>query len=809
MSLAEQPPSFLSESTDRREGGTNTSSQGGVETQTFESFSYDDGIVRMFLAATILWAIVATVAGLLVGLLLVLPNLWQGLDPRIGAMLSFGRLRPLHTNAAIFAFAGNTIFAAVYYSTQRLCKCRMWSDLLGRLHFWGWQAIIVAAAITLPLGITQSKEYAELEWPIDIAIAVVWLFFFGGNFLMTLWNRRERHMYVALWFYIATIVTVTVLHVFNNLVVPIGLGKSYSVYAGVQDALMQWWYGHNAVAFFLTTPFLGLMYYFLPKAAERPVFSYKLSIIHFWSLVFIYIWAGPHHLHYTALPEWASTFGMIFSLMLWMPSWGGMINGLLTLRGAWNKVTTDPILKFFVVGITFYGMSTFEGPLLSVKSVNALSHYTDWTIAHVHSGALGWNGFMAFGMIYWMLPRLYQTKLWSKKLAEWHFWLGTIGILLYIIPIYMAGITQGLMWRAMNNQGQLQYPDFVETVQTIVPYWWARLLGGGLYVAGVLMLAVNAFMTWTGRPSKYEVPVYSAPRLGKTYQDSPLPKSKLEGVPVTDLAVTIDKVAKMDWHRRWERLPIRFTILTTIAVLVASLFEAVPMFLIRSNVPTIASVKPYTPLELAGRDVYISEGCYNCHSQMIRPMVAETQRYGEYSKAGEFIYDHPFQWGSRRIGPDLAREGGKQSSFWHWTHFEDPYKTSPGSIMPSYKHLLKERLNFGLIPDRVWAANYLGAPYDRELTESVEMAKAQAEQVAADIIAQGGTVSFEGELIKDSTAIALIAYLQRMGKDLFAPAPSAEPAAAPEDGSAPPADEPSKETTTNTVAVATSAGDKE
>ena len=808
MSLAEQPPSFLSETTDRKAGGTSPSSQGGVETQTFESFSYDDGIVRMFLAATILWAIVATVAGLLVGLLLVLPNLWQGLDPRIGSMLSFGRLRPLHTNAAIFAFAGNAIFAAVYYSTQRLCKCRMWSDLLSRLHFWGWQAIIVAAAVTLPMGITQSKEYAELEWPIDLAIAVVWLVFFGGNFLMTLWNRRERHMYVALWFYIATIVTVTVLHVFNNLVVPIGLGKSYSVYAGVQDALMQWWYGHNAVAFFLTTPFLGLMYYFLPKAAERPVFSYKLSIIHFWSLVFIYIWAGPHHLHYTALPEWASTFGMLFSLMLWMPSWGGMINGLLTLRGAWNKVTTDPILKFFVVGITFYGMSTFEGPMLSVKSINALSHYTDWTIAHVHSGALGWNGFMAFGMIYWMLPRLFQTKLWSKKLAEWHFWLGTIGILLYIIPIYMAGITQGLMWRAMDELGRLQYPDFVETVQTIVPYWWARLLGGGLYVAGVLMLAVNAFMTWTGRPSKYDVPVYSAPRLGKTHQDAPFPKSQLEGVPVADLAVTVDKVGKMDWHRRWERLPIRFTILTTIAVLVASLFEAIPMFLIRSNVPTIASIKPYTPLELAGRDVYISEGCYNCHSQMIRPMVAETQRYGEYSKAGEFIYDHPFQWGSRRIGPDLAREGGKQSSFWHWTHFEDPYKSSPGSVMPSYKHLLKERLNFGLIPDRVWAANYLGAPYDRELTDSVEMAKAQAEQIAADIIAQGGTVSFEGQLIKDSTAIALIAYLQRMGKDLFAPAPAAEPATAPADGSAPPADDPSKETT-NTVAVATSAGDKE
>jgi cytochrome c oxidase cbb3-type subunit I/II len=765
MSLAEQPSPTPMDSANRSAGGLQISS----EVQAMESFSYDDSIVRMFLTATIVWGIVGTLAGLLVAVLLVVPNLFQGVDPTISSWLSFARLRPLHTNAAIFAFAGNAIFAAVYYSTQRLCKCRMWSDLLGRMHFWGWQAIIVAAAVTLPLGITQSKEYAELEWPVDLAIAVVWLGFFGGNFLMTLWNRRERHMYVALWFYIATIVTVTVLHVFNNLVVPIGLGKSYSVYAGVQDALMQWWYGHNAVAFFLTTPFLGLMYYFLPKAAERPVFSYKLSIIHFWSLVFIYIWAGPHHLHYTALPEWASTFGMLFSLMLWMPSWGGMINGLLTLRGAWNKVTSDPILKFFVVGLTFYGMSTFEGPMLSIKSVNALSHYTDWTIAHVHSGALGWNGFMTFGMIYWLMPRLFQTKLWSKSMAEWHFWIGTIGILLYVIPIYVAGITQGLMWRAMDDLGRLEYPDFVETVQTIVPYWWARILGGSLYVVGLGMLALNALMTWMGRPAKYDVPVYSAPRLSKVYVDRPIPASSLQGKPVVDAAVKIDKISAMDWHRRWERLPIRFTILTTIAVIVASLFEAVPMFLIRSNVPTIASIKPYTPLELAGRDVYVSEGCYNCHSQMIRPMVAETQRYGEYSKAGEFIYDHPFQWGSRRIGPDLAREGGKQSSFWHWSHFEDPHKLSPGSIMPSYKHLLTEKLNFNEIPARVQAAKFLGAPYARELTDSVQMATAQAEQIAADIIAQGGQVKYQGTMIKDSTAIALIAYLQRVGKDLFAP----------------------------------------
>ena len=385
---------------------------------------------------------------------------------------------------------------------------------------------------------------------------------------------------------------------------------------------------------------------------------------------------------------------------------------------------------------------------------------------------------MTFGMIYWLLPRLYQTKLWSKSMAEWHFWLGTIGILLYIVPIYAAGITQGLMWRAMDDLGRMQYPNFIETVQSIIPFWWARVFGGGLYVVGIFMLAINATMTWLNRPGKYEIQVFSAPRLMGGYQDAPIPKSRLEGVPVLEAAVTIDRVVKMDWHRRWERLPLRFTVLTTLAVIVASLFEIIPTFLIRSNVPTIASVKPYTPLELAGRDIYVSEGCYNCHSQMIRPMIAETQRYGEYSKAGEFIYDRPFQWGSRRIGPDLAREGGRQSSFWHWEHLNNPEQRSPGSVMPSYRHLLFERLNFGEIQKRIQAVHFLGAPYGQELTDAEAMAHKQAEAVAAEIIAQGGTVSFEGKLIKDATAIALIAYLQRLGKDLFrveTPAPAAVP----------------------------------
>ena len=741
------------------------------ETLPPDQFSYDDKIVRMFVAATIVWALVGTLAGLFVAILLVMPSLTAGME-----WLSFGRLRPLHTNAAIFAFAGNAIFAAVYYSTQRLCKARMWSDTLSQLHFWGWQLIIVAAAITLPLGLTQGREYAELEWPIDLLIAVVWLFIFGGNFLMTLIHRRERHMYVALWFYIATIVTVALLHVFNNLVIPAGWFKGYSVYAGVQDAFMQWWYGHNAVAFFLTTPFLGLMYYFLPKAAERPVFSYRLSIIHFWSLVFIYIWAGPHHLHYTALPEWACTLGMLFSLMLWMPSWGGMINGLLTLRGAWHKVAADPVLKFFVVGITFYGMATFEGPMLSIKAVNALSHYTDWTIAHVHSGALGWNGFMAFGMIYWLLPQLYQTKIWSPKLVSLHFWTGTIGILLYIIPIYAAGLMQGLMWRAMDETGHLVYPEFIETIQSVVPLWWLRVGGGALYVAGVVMLAINALMTWTTRPATYEVPVYTAPRLSNEYDDGPKTESDLKEVPMLEAGKKLQVFGKMNWHRRWERLPVKFTVLTTCAVLVATLFELVPTFLIRSNVPTIATVTPYTPLELAGRHIFVSEGCYNCHSQMIRPIVAETKRYGEYSKPGEFIYDRPFQWGSRRIGPDLAREGGKQSSFWHWRHFENPTDVSPGSVMPSYQHLLDDDLKFNAIAPHVRAAAFLGAEYsDEDLNDTEAVARRQSERIAAEIVAQGGPAA-----MFDKQAIALIAYLQRIGTDLFkTPEPAKKTAADP------------------------------
>jgi cytochrome c oxidase cbb3-type subunit I/II len=708
-----------------------------------ELITYDEDIVRKFMAATVLWGVVGMLVGVWLALELAAPAL------NLTRYFSFGRLRPLHTNAVIFAFAGNAVFSAVYYTSQRLLKARMFSGVLSRIHFWGWQGIIAAAAITLPLGITQGKEYAELEWPIDIAIAVVWVIF-AVNFFATVAQRREKHLYVSLWFYIASILTIAVLHIFNNLVIPVGLFKSYTLFAGVQDAFLQWWYGHNAVAFVLTTPFLGLMYYFLPKALDRPIYSYRLSILHFWSLVFIYIWAGPHHLHYTALPAWASSLGMIFSVMLWMPSWGGMINGLMTLRGAWHKVAEEPVLKFFVVGLTFYGMSTFEGPLLSIKSVNALSHYTDWNIAHVHGGALGWVGFMTFGMIYWMAPRLFQAPLHSKRLASTHFWLATVGIALYVVSMWAAGITQGLMWRAFDTTGRLQYPDFLETATRLVPMYWVRALGGTMYLSATLLGAYNLIRTWQARPRTYAPITVSVPRR----------------VP--------DSGGHRHWHRKYEGMPLVFTILVALAIVVASAFEMIPTFLIGDNVPRIASVKPYTPLELYGRDLYVREGCYNCHSQMVRPFVDETVRYGEYSKPGEFVYDHPFQWGSRRIGPDLHREGGLRSNLWHYRHFQAPTSVSPGTMMPSYGHFLTDSMDWSEIQARVDAMAMLGVPYNAEaLQHGGDVARKQAEGIAAALVAEGGpTVPADREIL------AMIAYLQRLGIDIKAKPPAEKQASA-------------------------------
>jgi cytochrome c oxidase cbb3-type subunit I/II len=704
-----------------------------------DKFYYDNKIVKMFAYATILWGVVGMLAGLLASIQIFYPAANFNFAPT-----TFGRLRPVHTNAVIFAFVGNGIFMGVYYSLQRLCKARMFSDVFSKIHFWGWQAIIVAAAVTLLAGYTTGKEYAELEWPIDIAITLIWVVF-GINMFGTIIKRRESHLYVAIWFYIATWITVAMLHIVNSFELPFSLLKSYSWYAGVQDALVQWWYGHNAVAFFLTTPYLGVMYYFLPKAANRPVYSYRLSIIHFWALIFLYIWAGPHHLLYTALPDWAQNLGVVFSVMLIAPSWGGMLNGLFTLRGAWDKVREDPILKFMVVAVTCYGMSTFEGPMLSLKNVNAISHFTDWTVAHVHVGALGWNGFLTFGILYWIIPRIFNTTLYSKKLATNHFWIGTIGIVLYVVPMYWAGFTQAMMWKSFTDEGTLTY-SFLETVTHIIPLYITRSVGGTLYLIGVFVMIYNIVKT-----------VKSGSLVAnEAAEAAPLPK-------------VIHAESEKYWHRWIERRPVQMLVFSLIAVAIGGLVELIPTFLVQSNVPTIASVKPYTPLELQGRDIYIREGCYNCHSQMIRPFRDEVARYGEYSKAGEFVYDHPFQWGSKRTGPDLAREGGKYPDSWHYNHMLDPGSMSPGSIMPSYSWLLDNQLDTAITPAKIRAQQTLGVPYPEgyDKIANADLA-AQEKQIKESLKKDKIETNSNAEIV------ALIAYLQRIGKDIKGEAPTVQ-----------------------------------
>ena len=752
------------------------------------TLEFNDKVVRQFMLASLIWGAVGMVVGLLIAAQL---NFWQ---LNFGtSWLTWSRLRPLHTNAVIFALVGNMMFAGVYYSTQRLVKARLASDFLSSLHFWGWQAIILAAAITLPLGLTRGKEYAELIWPINVAVTLIWVVF-AVNFFWTLAKRREPSLYVALWFYISTIITIAVLYIVNHLSIPTSFTHSYPVFAGVQDALVQWWYGHNAVAFFLTTPILGIMYYFVPKAAERPVYSYRLSVIHFWSLVFLYIWAGPHHLLNTALPGWLQNLGMTFSLMLWAPSWGGMLNGLLTLRGAWHKLRTDPVLKFFAAAVTFYGMATFEGPLLSIKSVSALAHYTDWIIGHVHAGALGWNGFMTAGMIYWLLPRLWNKPLYSTSLANLHFWLGTVGILLYVAAMWVSGITQGLMLNATTEGGTiLAYPNFLETLNTIRPLMLMRVIGGGLYLVGWLLMAYNVWQTLRGA-----VPVNGSIEVFEDESDHAKPRAmglvgsflnppvlfsvfgvafacvwmfgsdfiSIAGLVGTMVCVVLayahyESRGKKwgDWYDRLLISTLPFTVLTFLAIIAGGLIQIIPTVVAHNAASTEDRKQtPYTPLELAGRDLYVRDGCYLCHSQMIRTLVPDVLRYGDYSRLGESIYDHPFQWGSKRNGPDLARVGGKYPNVWHLRHMEDPRAISVGSNMPSYAWLLTNTLDTSTLARKISVQRTLGVPYPNWTPEQI-MARVdtQAQAIAADLKTAGAYVAADKEII------ALIAYLQQMG----------------------------------------------
>ena len=757
-----------------------------VASSSKTTIEFNDKVVRQFMHASIIWGIV----GMLVGVVVALQLNFHQLN--LASWFSFGRLRPLHTNAVIFAFVGNMMFCGIYYSTQRLCKARMASDFLSSLHFWGWQFIIVCAAITLPLGLTRGQEYAELIWPINIMVAVIWVVF-AVNFFWTLARRNEPSLYVALWFYISTIITIAILYIVNHISIPTSWTHSYTIFAGVQNGLVQWWYGHNAVAFFLTTPILGIMYYFLPKAAERPVYSYRLSIVHFWSLVFIYIWAGPHHLLNTALPKWLQMLGMFFSLMLWAPSWGGMLNGLLTLRGAWDKLRTDPVIKFFIAAITFYGMSTFEGPLLSIRAVNALSHYSDWTIGHVHSGALGWNGFMAAGMFYWLAPRLYGTKLYSQSWANFHFWIGTIGILLYVASMWVSGIMQGLMLNATNPEGTaLAYPNFIETLTSIRAMMGFRIVGGAMYLVGTIIMGVNILLTV--RQGKVVVDTREVVLLERGSKDTMTMKETFINDPISYMfgglllilgwlflppgadivslicagifaALAVKKF--LQGHNRWSSwyeslltnwLP--FTVLTFIAVALGGLIQIIPTVTVNQAKNIEDRIQqPYTPLELAGRDIYVSEGCYNCHSQMIRTMLPDVLRYGDYSRLGESIYDHPFQWGSKRTGPDLAREGERYPHSWHFDHMMDPRSTSVGSNMPPYPHLYTEKFDQKTLPRKIAVMVQLGVPYPMmDGTEIKTKAIEQGIMIVEELKTQGKAAS------PDTKIVALIAYLQKLGK---------------------------------------------
>jgi cytochrome c oxidase cbb3-type subunit I/II len=754
---------------------------------------YNDQIVRYFLVVTVIWALVGMLAGVLVAYML---NFWQinGGFYLFGQSipveyLSFGRLRPLHTNAAIFAFVGNMMFAGVYYSTQRLCRVRLASDTLSWIHFWGWQLIIVCAAITLPLGLTRGKEYAELIWPINILVVLMWVVF-AVNFFWTLAKRNEPTLYVAIWFYIATIVTVAMLYIVNHLSIPTGWLHSYPVFAGVQDALVQWWYGHNAVAFFLTTPILGIMYYFVPKSVNRPVYSYRLSVIHFWSLAFIYIWAGPHHLLNTALPNWLQYLGMLFSLMLWAPSWGGMLNGLFTMRGAWDKLRTDPVVKFFAAAVTFYGMATFEGPLLAIKSVNALAHYSDWVIGHVHSGTLGWNGFMAAGMIYWLVPRLWKRPLHSQALANLHFYIGMVGILLYIASMWVSGVNQGMMLNALDESGtSLAHGNFLETLNAIRNMMLTRAFGGTLYLIGFVLLAYNVFRTIIGAEvldTSVEVPartqvdrqglrggllsapvIYTVlciffPCLWLMGSDAWMLLGMFGSIFSVLAAFVHFKVSGASWSRWYEALlanSVTFTVLVFVSVAVGGAIQIIPTVTVNKAENLEGRIQvPYTPLELAGRDVYISEGCYNCHSQMIRTMRADVLRYGDYSRLGESIYDHPFQWGSRRTGPDLAREGGFRPNEWHFDHMMNPRSTSAGSNMPSYPWLAQKKINVEALPSKLAVLRRLGVPYPEWDEAAIhDQVATQAESIARDL-------QSKGKVLQPNTQMtALIAYLQKLG----------------------------------------------
>ncbi|MEL6108988.1 MAG: cbb3-type cytochrome c oxidase subunit I, partial [Planctomycetota bacterium] len=649
---------------------------------------YDNLICRLFALATLFWGVVAAAAGMFVLCLRLYPTLFPGVHE-----VSYGRLQPLYPNLAIFGFAANAVFTLVYYSAQRLCRTAMWSSALSYLHFLSWQGIAFAMLWTLGHGVRQPRELAESEWPIDLSIAVVWIVFFAFNLLMTIASRREPRVYISLWFYLASTVTVGFVHILGNVVTPGEGWTSTAMLSGVPDAMVQSWYRQNFSGFLLVFPMLGAMYHFLPKISGQPIYSYRFAVIQFWALVLLYGWTALRPLHYSPIPDLAGSLAVVSGLILWMPQWGGVLNGWFSFRGVWKRIASEPSLAFLFVGVICFALLTLQETLSNLRSIAAVTQFTDWTAAQREVLVYGFNGMMAMGVIYWMMPRILNSEVRSKGIAKVHFVLALLSLVLIAAPLYVASVLQGQMWMGLDSSGQLAHPEFVESLGYSKFFWRLSMIGLGVFGIGLLLQISNFVLTWIAAATEVDCSEYETQNVTEKSVEH---ASALEGAPVLALAVGIDRMSTFEWHRSWERNPFRMCLIVLVCLGGSSLLLLGPSILFAEASPTPTS-QPYTALELAGREIYHREGCYSCHSQTVRPLVAETKRYGEYSLAGQFAFDRPVLWGSQRIGPDLASEGGARLSYWHWQHLLDPRFEEKESVMPSFEHLFHERLDFDAI----------------------------------------------------------------------------------------------------------------
>lgn len=726
----------------------------------------DDRIVQCFLWATFIWGLVATTATAATLFILVRPEL---LVPEF----AFGRIRPIHLTILVYAFAANGLFAAMYFSTQKLCKCSMWSGILSYLHFFGWQFVNVWALTTLLTDHSQHRNSAELVWQVDVGIAIV-MALFAVNFLMTLCVRRQRHMYISIWFYMASVIAVLPIHILSNLVVPGEGYSSTSFYSGVQDGFVQSWGGQNLLYYMLVMPAMGVMYYFVPRISGRPVANYRLAIVQFWLMTLLGVFAGARLLHFTAAPEWLSSLGMLAGVLVFLPCWVGVTNGLAMLGGPINGFRENPILRFFVIAILFFAFVSVEAGLSSIKSISVLTIFTDWTTAHTYAVAFGWAGFLSMGAAYWMMTQMSHRPLWQPALMKWHHWIATAGAFLLIASTYLSGFFQGSMNRSLDPTGILVYPEFIEILQRVEPLWHVAFVGACLSGFAMLMFGVNLGAIWLFRDRTQRKITALAPRLASDFECEPTPGSRLENAAILGLGVKLDVWSKLVWHRRLERSTFTFAILIVLVLAIGFVVEYVPILAFGRVLPDADQAVPYTPLELAGRAIYVREGCASCHTQTVRPLVPESKRYGDFSRAADFYFDRPTQWGTQRIGPDLAQEGGRRNGYWHWQHLFDPGTTSPGSIMPSFSHLHETEIDVEEIRQMLRDEAALGVPYDEQLladdeltpedrlfgdvTELESAIQDQAEVIAADIVIGGGPAA---RLNQEATA--LIAYLQRLG----------------------------------------------